>query len=87
MILQVPEFDWDDDVQSVILSSYFYGLILTHILGGWLSGRVGGKRLAGLCMFLIGSLSMLTPSLARVDYHYVIALRVIQGFFGVSSND
>lgn len=44
ILLQTAEFDWSHDVQGVILSSFFYGYIVTQIPGGYLAATYGGKR-------------------------------------------
>ncbi|XP_030383238.1 putative inorganic phosphate cotransporter [Scaptodrosophila lebanonensis] len=56
-----PEFDWNEMERSYILSSFFWGYILTQFLGGWLCRRYGAR----LTMFVstIGSalLALLPP--------------------------
>nr|KAG5706444.1 hypothetical protein BaRGS_032837 [Batillaria attramentaria] len=73
------EFDWDKSVQSGILSSFFYGYIVTQIPGGWLAGRFGGKRVLGIAMIIVAVATLVLPSLARVDYRFVFALRILMG--------
>ncbi|XP_016928173.3 putative inorganic phosphate cotransporter [Drosophila suzukii] len=38
-----PEYDWDEMQRSYILSSFFWGYILTQFLGGWLCRRYGAR--------------------------------------------
>ena len=83
-LFQMGEFDWDKGVQSSILSSFFYGYLVTQIPGGWLAGRFGGKRVLGIGMTIVAIATVLLPVLARQDYRFVYALRVIMGLASVS---
>ncbi|KAH8305996.1 hypothetical protein KR018_009810, partial [Drosophila ironensis] len=38
-----PEYSWNEMERSYILSSFFWGYILTQFLGGWLCRRVGAR--------------------------------------------
>lgn len=37
------EQDWDPDTQGVVLSSFYWGYIITQIPGGWMAKNIGGK--------------------------------------------
>ena len=45
-------FVWTKGTQGFILSSYFYGYIMTQVLSAWLSLRFGGKIVLAMSMFL-----------------------------------
>ena len=45
-------FAWSKAVQGFILSSYFYGYILTQVLSAWLCLKFGGKIVLSMSMFL-----------------------------------
>ena len=36
-------FDWDTKQQGLVLSSFFYGYILTQVIGGYIASRIGGS--------------------------------------------
>lgn len=42
--IETQEFDWSSTQQGVILSSFFYGYILTQFVGGLLANKLGGHR-------------------------------------------
>jgi len=77
--LQSGEFEWDKTTQSMILSGYYYGYIISQILGGWLSGRFGGKVTIGVFMSIVSIFNLLTPYLARQSAFAVVVTRAIMG--------
>lgn len=73
-------YDWSEAIQGVILSSFYWGYIITHIPGGILVEKLGGKItfLAGIVATSI--LTFLTP--ASISYGgstLLIINRVIMG--------
>ncbi|XP_067877196.1 sialin isoform X2 [Heterodontus francisci] len=72
-------YNWDSEIQGWILSSFFYGYIVTQIPGGYLAGRFGGKLLLGFGILGTSVLTLLTPPAAALSAYCVIALRVIEG--------
>ena len=36
-------FDWNTKQQGLVLSSFFYGYLLTQFLGGYIASRIGGN--------------------------------------------
>jgi ACS family sodium-dependent inorganic phosphate cotransporter len=73
-------YEWSEAVQGVILSSFYWGYIITHIPGGMLVERLGGKitLLAGIVA--TSFLTLLTP--ASITYGgstLLIINRVIMG--------
>lgn len=42
-IMNAEKYDWSQQLQGVILSSFYWGYILTHVPGGLLSAKMGGK--------------------------------------------
>ncbi|CAL1531041.1 unnamed protein product [Lymnaea stagnalis] len=76
---QSGEFDWDKSTTSLMLSSFFYGYITTQVVGGWLAGRFGGKKVLGTGVGLTAVFTLLVPVAARWDYRGVLALRILMG--------
>ncbi|XP_025090955.1 sialin-like [Pomacea canaliculata] len=73
------EFDWDEKTQGLILGAFFYGYVVTQIPGGWLAGRIGGKRLFGYGLLCTSVLTLVTPLAARAGVGVVVAVRVLEG--------
>ncbi|CAH0392904.1 unnamed protein product [Bemisia tabaci] len=75
------EFDWDSKLQGMILSSFFYGYFCTQLFGGWLAARIGGARVYGVGVAITALLTLITPPFTRLSVNFLIALRIIEGFF------
>ncbi|XP_067010450.1 putative inorganic phosphate cotransporter [Anabrus simplex] len=75
-----PEYDWDDTSKANILSSFFWGYVVTQVPGGELAQRFGPKYLM-FGSLIVGSLfAILTPLAASVGgWGLVCASRVVQG--------
>ncbi|XP_067676139.1 sialin-like [Haliotis asinina] len=80
-VVSPPDFDWDNNLQGVVLSSFFYGYILTQLPGGYLATRFGGKYMFGGGIFVTALLTILTPVFATWSVYLLIAARVIEGLF------
>lgn len=72
-------FDWNSKEQGFILSSFFYGYILTQLLGGYLGAKFGGTLVFGLGIFATSVLTLLTPIAAHSGLYTLIAVRLMQG--------
>lgn len=55
------DFDWDESAKSLILSSFFWGYIITQIPAGQLAERCGAKYLLLVSMFICSLLTTVTP--------------------------
>ncbi|XP_028401386.1 sialin-like [Dendronephthya gigantea] len=75
----VAEFNWNTNLQGLILSSFFFGYITTQIPGGFLASKYGGKNLFGGGILIASILTMLTPVATRRSVSWLIALRVLEG--------
>lgn len=67
-------------VQGIILSSFYWGYVVTHLPGGMLSERFGGKHSLGLGILATALFTLITP--IAVDYGEatgLIAVRVLMG--------
>lgn len=74
------EFDWNEKTQGLILSSFFWGYVITQMPGGMFADKYGGKATLGLGMLLSSIGTILTPFVARTyGPAALIVLRVIIG--------
>ena len=71
-------------ISGVVLSSFFYGYIITQIPGGYLAAYLGGKALYGGGIFMTALFTLITPVAARTSFYLLIAVRVLEGFFEVN---
>ncbi|PNF25430.1 hypothetical protein B7P43_G08787 [Cryptotermes secundus] len=75
------DFEWDSKMKGLLLSSFFYGYIITQIPGGWLAARVGGNRVFGIGIAVTAFLTLLTPPLTYVSVYLLLAVRIVEGIF------
>ena len=68
-----------------ILSSFFIGYITTQIPGGYLAGRFGARYVFGIGILMTSVLTLLTPIAAELHFGALIALRILEGMFEVTS--
>ncbi|GFQ78543.1 hypothetical protein TNCT_595911 [Trichonephila clavata] len=75
-------FLWDPDTQGHILSSYFYGLASTQLLGGRLSELLSAKYVLLIGTLLATIANSLIPALAVAfpSGYAVMVLQVFKGF-------
>lgn len=57
----VGDFYWSQELQGVILSSFFWGYVLTHLPGGILAEKFGGKYTLALGILSTAIFTIATP--------------------------
>lgn len=55
------EYEWSESLQGVILGAFFWGYVLTHVPGGILSEKFGGKYTLGLGILSTAIFTIITP--------------------------
>lgn len=74
------KYDWNQELQGLILSSFYWGYIVTHIPGGILSAKIGGKYTLLLGVLTSTVFTLITPFAVRYGGStFLIALRIIVG--------
>nr|XP_023026033.1 putative inorganic phosphate cotransporter isoform X2 [Leptinotarsa decemlineata] len=75
-------YDWDETTQGLILSSFFWGYVITHLPGGILAEKFGGKYSLGLGILSTAIFTLITPWVifaTNGNWKILVALRVIEG--------
>ncbi|KAJ2946183.1 hypothetical protein O0L34_g5117 [Tuta absoluta] len=54
-------YDWSEATQGLLLSAFYYGYVVTHLPGGLLAERFGGKWTCGLGLLISSLATLLTP--------------------------
>ncbi|KAL6258390.1 hypothetical protein P5V15_010348 [Pogonomyrmex californicus] len=75
-------FVWDELIQGLILSSYFWGYTVSMLPGGRLAELWSAKWLMNGSILLNLVASILTPIAARIHYWLFIVMRFLQGIGG-----
>lgn len=75
------EFIWNKKVQGMILSSYFFGYLITEIPGGYLSMKIGPKMVLALSVLVSSIFTIALPWFARFS---PIALSVCRFIIGAA---
>ncbi|XP_031835533.1 putative inorganic phosphate cotransporter protein picot isoform X1 [Nomia melanderi] len=73
------DFPWDSTMQGYLLSSFFYGYVITQIPFGILAKRYGSKYFLGVGMLINSVFGLLVPVSARKGYYWLMGVRFIQG--------
>ncbi|CAG5116297.1 unnamed protein product, partial [Candidula unifasciata] len=73
------EFVWDATFEGIVLSSYYYGYLLTPLLSCYIERFFGAKQLVAFCVGMGAVVNLLTPELTRLNKYLLVALRVLAG--------
>lgn len=77
--MQDGEFDWSTRKQGWILSSFFYGYVITQIPFGILAKKYGSLGFLGWGMLINSVFGFLVPISANMGAFWLIVVRFIQG--------
>ena len=72
-------FGWSETTKGLVLAAFFVGYLLFQVPGGWLAGRVGGRRVLGGAVLLWSLFTLLTPLAASVSLGALIVARIALG--------
>jgi MFS transporter, ACS family, solute carrier family 17 (sodium-dependent inorganic phosphate cotransporter), member 5 len=75
-----PEYEWGEREKALVLSSFFWGYVITQVPGGQMAKKYGGKIMLLCSITLCSLLNLLTPKFAAFgNWPAVVCLRVVQG--------
>ncbi|KAL6953695.1 hypothetical protein U1Q18_051262, partial [Sarracenia purpurea var. burkii] len=77
-------FDWDENEQDSILGSFFWIHWVSQLPSGILTHYYGTKVVFGMAILLGAVSNILIPFAAKMGVTALIAVRLFQGFVGVS---
>ena len=69
----------------MVLSAFFWGYMMTQVLGGYVSDRVGGERVMLVASVLWSSVTLCTPWLIQMSaytshsLYFVVPFRILLG--------
>ena len=63
----------------MVLGSFFYGYVVSQLLGGLVTDKFGGKWVFGIGTFIAAILALCSPFAAKCGIWVYITLRIIQG--------
>lgn len=73
------EFNWNSTTVGLIQSSFFWGYLLTQIVGGIWADKVGGKLVLGFGVIWWSIATVLTPIAARISLPCLLIMRAFMG--------
>ncbi|XP_059484307.1 putative inorganic phosphate cotransporter isoform X2 [Neocloeon triangulifer] len=75
----VPHYDWDETVRGTILSSFFWGYIVTQVPSGYIASRFSATKLLFFMMLAGTAATLLFPTAAEWGWEWACVARVILG--------
>ncbi|KAH7864415.1 hypothetical protein Vadar_029368 [Vaccinium darrowii] len=73
------EFNWNSATVGLIQSSFFWGYLLTQIVGGIWADKIGGKRVLGFGVVWWSVATVLTPIAAKIGLPFLLIMRAFMG--------
>ncbi|XP_078446090.1 major facilitator superfamily protein [Wolffia australiana] len=73
------EFNWNPATVGLIQSSFFWGYLLTQIIGGIWADKLGGKVVLGFGVVWWSLATVLTPIAARCGLPFLLFSRALMG--------
>ncbi|XP_042506108.1 ascorbate transporter, chloroplastic-like isoform X1 [Macadamia integrifolia] len=73
------EFKWNSATIGLIQSSFFWGYLLTQIVGGIWADKIGGKIVLGFGVVWWSVATVLTPIAARLGLPFLLLMRAFMG--------
>ncbi len=73
------QFGWSEIQVGIILGSFYFGYMITMILGGYLADKYGGKKVLGYGLLIWSIFTIITPFFAYSGLWWLILIRVLMG--------
>lgn len=75
-------YEWNQHIQGLLLSGYFYGVLPASVPAGLLAEKYGGSKVVAFATLIPAVLNLLMPWASSIHYGFVFVLRFMMGFFG-----
>eukprot|EP00238_Polyblepharides_amylifera_P006252 CAMPEP_0196579640 /NCGR_PEP_ID=MMETSP1081-20130531/23921_1 /TAXON_ID=36882 /ORGANISM="Pyramimonas amylifera, Strain CCMP720" /LENGTH=390 /DNA_ID=CAMNT_0041899281 /DNA_START=732 /DNA_END=1904 /DNA_ORIENTATION=+ len=79
IISMAQDFSWDSTSMGIVQSSFFWGYLLTQVIGGVVADRIGGKKVLGFGVIWWSLATILTPFAANAGFGVLLAARACMG--------
>ncbi|XP_062130515.1 putative inorganic phosphate cotransporter [Drosophila sulfurigaster albostrigata] len=77
---ELPEYNWSEKIKSLVLSSFFWGYVITQVPAGILARKFGAKVTIMTGLTVCSLLNVLTPLCAKLGgWKLLFAVRVLEG--------
>ncbi|BAT97958.1 hypothetical protein VIGAN_09155200 [Vigna angularis var. angularis] len=73
------EYNWNSATVGLIQSSFFWGYLLTQIVGGIWADKIGGKLVLGFGVIWWSIATVLTPIAAKLGLPFLLIMRAFMG--------
>ena len=73
------QFGWSESQVGIILGSFYFGYMITMILGGYLADKYGGKKVLGYALLIWSLFTIITPFFAFQGLWWLILIRILMG--------
>ena len=73
------QFGWSESQVGLILGSFYFGYMITMILGGYLADKYGGKKVLGYALLIWSLFTIVTPFFAYQGLWWLILIRILMG--------
>lgn len=74
-------YDWDETKQGFILSSFFWGYLISQVPVSHIAQKYGAKIMLLISSIFCALLTIITPWAAAIDYKALVLIRALQGLF------
>ncbi len=73
------QFGWSESQVGIILGSFYFGYMITMIVGGYLADRYGGKKVLGYALLIWSFFTIITPFFSYQGLWWLILIRILMG--------
>ncbi|XP_030569770.1 putative inorganic phosphate cotransporter [Drosophila novamexicana] len=73
-------YEWSEELQGVVLGSFYVGYLAAHLPGGILADKFGAKWILAICVLISGLSTALSPLALEYGAEWgLMAIRIIMG--------